>query len=118
MVWLDGAPVSADPIIGTDAGGYGQFNWVQVELPEAKTRCGSPVRRSSRGSTSIRVIHEDQRRSDPFTIGIVADSYYDSSTTPNSDTSSAAALLHTKTGLVGDWRSTEPATSTTRPRRP
>ena len=36
---------------------------------------------------------------DPFTIGVVADSYYDTSTTPNSYASSAAALLHTKTGF-------------------
>ena len=101
MVWLDGAPVSADPIIGTDAGGYGQFNWVQVELPEAKT-----VRVRFAGPTIFTGVDIDQSdptkisaAPTPFTIGIVADSYYDSSTTPNSYTSSAAALLHTKTGF-------------------
>ncbi len=101
MVWIDGAPVSADPIVGKDAGGYGQFNWVEVKLPATKTvtvRFAGPTL-----FTGVDIDESDPATISaapaPFTIGVVADSYYDSSTTPNSYASSAAAVLHTKTGF-------------------
>ena len=101
MVWIDGVQASADPIVGKDATGYGQFNWVQVELPERKTisvRFAGPTL-----FTGVDVDPSDpatiKAAPAPFTIGVVADSYYDSSTTANSYSSSAAAVLHTKTGF-------------------
>ncbi len=101
MVWIDGAPVSADPIVGTDAVGYGQFNWIEVELPARRTvtvRFAGPTI-----FTGVDIDPSDpaiiSAAPAPFTIGVVADSYYDSSTTPNSYASSAAAVLATTTGF-------------------
>jgi lysophospholipase L1-like esterase len=101
MVWIDGVPASPDPIIGKDAAGYGEFNWVEVELPARRT-----VTVRFAGPTLFTGVDIDQNdpatvsaAPAPFTIGVVADSYYDSSTTPNSYASSAAAVLHTKTGF-------------------
>lgn len=101
MVWIDGAPVSLDPIIGKDAGGYGQFNWVKVEFPASRTvtvRFAGPTI-----FTGVDIDPSDPATITaapvPFTLGVVADSYYDSSTTPNSYATSAAAQLNTKTGF-------------------
>ena len=101
MVWIDGAPVSAAPIAGKDPTGNAQYNWIQVELPERKT-----VTVRFAGPTIFTGVDIDQ--SDPatisaapvpFTVGVVGDSYYDSSTTQSSYATSAAAVLHTKTGF-------------------
>ena len=101
MVWIDGAPVSAAPIAGKDPTGNAQYNWIQVQLPERKT-----VTVRFAGPTIFTGVDIDQ--SDPatisaapapFTIGVVADSFYDSSTTQSSYATSAAAVLHTKTGF-------------------
>lgn len=101
MVWLDGQPVAAKSIPGSDPGGKGIYNWIVISLPQPRTvhvRFAGPGVFTGVDSPSARPATITAGTA-PFTLGVVGDSYYEPSLAPRSNATSAAPELSTLTGF-------------------
>lgn len=101
MVWIDGHPVSANPIPGVAPFNSGQLNWIQVTLPQPRT-----VHVRFAGPTHFIGVDHDANvpltvtaAPYPFTLGVVSDSYFDGSLPYRTYEGSGAAVLNTRTGF-------------------
>ena len=100
MVWLDGRPLSTEPVPGVSPPDRGQLNWIQVRLASKRT-----VHVRFAGPAGFYGVDHDAKvpltvKAAPyrFTLGVVADSYFDGSVPSRTYEGSGAAVLHTRTG--------------------
>ena len=101
MVWIDGRSVATQPFTSVDARGKGTDDWIVIELSEARTvdvRFAGPYYFSGiefPADEEVSVSAAPPR----YTVGVVADSYYEPSPDPRSMSTSAAPSLSTLTGF-------------------
>jgi len=101
MVWIDGKSVATKPFTSIDVRGKGTDDWIVIELGEARTvdvRFAGPHHFSGvqfPADEEVAVTATPPR----FTVGVVSDSYYESSPDPGSMSTSGAPALSTLTGF-------------------
>lgn len=101
QIWVDGHPVSAEPIDAVNQGSGASRNWIVVTLPQRKTvkvRFAGPL-----VFTGVHTPSADQAvvaaGSVPFTVGVVSDSFYEPCYAGRCQSRSAAPMLSTLTGF-------------------
>lgn len=101
MVWIDGSPASTKPFSSVEASGKGTDDWIVVTMPEVRTvqvRFAGPFYFSGvefPADEEVSVL----ARPPTFTLGVVSDSYYETSLDKESMSMSAAPTLATITGF-------------------